>query len=212
MNKEGKERVKALVAKVAEGNDGAFTELRDIAQPLTSNLSNYFSQLHYKFEYDDFYSICLNGLYQACLSFDDRNPCFLSFAKVVMTRACWREVDYWNMEMRNIFKVQEVSIVQEWVDKEEDLGASLQGIYDDKELDACDILLYNEYRSDLAQIIDEVFDSVKAEVIKLYLFDDMSVSNISKKCGLKYKNTYSIITRGVSRVQKEYSLRFLDKS
>lgn len=198
--KEQQERTKLLVKRVAEGEYEAFGELEGLAKPLLIHQANYFSSLHYKFEYDDFYSICLNALYEACLEYDSRNPSFLSYAKQFMSNQCKRELEFWNADMRNIFNIKEIMIGLEREVNEKDRLVSFITIEDE--------VLKNEFRKNVREIISSIFDETKAEIMILYIVNDMRPIDISQIVGLEYQNTYSIITRGMKKISSEYKTRY----
>lgn len=211
MNKLQQEqnRAKELVANVVLDKDSdSFSELEGLAKPLLINLSSYFSSLHEKFEFDDFYSICLNALYQSCLIYNPKNPSFLSYTKSIMLRQCWRELEYWNADMRNIFKISETD--GETI-KKEDVDRVSLNMLREKSSDVEDEIIKDEFRGHIDSIISQQFDEKKAEVLRLYIIHDMRPIDISIKTGLHYKNTHSIITRGLAKITKEYNLKFLDK-
>lgn len=204
------ESVKELVAQVKKGSDLAFDELVVIAKPLLISTSNSFSRLHHKFTFEDFYSICLNALYQACLSYQDTNPSFLSYSKVFMLRHCWSELEYWNMAKRNIFDNKEItSDSKEYVDYVD--RESLSAIYNDVAEVALDNHERKDFREKVSLIIDELYGEVKGKALKMYVFEDKTIKEISEETGLNYQNTYSIIKRGMKKIVAEYDIRYLDK-
>lgn len=195
------EKTKRLVKNVQEGDCDSFGELERLARPLLVHYATYFSGLHYKFEYDDFYSICLNALYEACMKYDHRNPSFLSYAKRFMKNQCNRELEYWNMEMRNIFKIKEIMIgLEREVNTKEPSLIELATVEDETFKD--------EFHNNVDSIINSLFDSEKAEVLRLYIFNDMRPRDIAEHKSLKYHRTYSIIRRGVPKIEEEYKIRF----
>jgi RNA polymerase sigma factor (sigma-70 family) len=206
--KEQQEGVKDLVVRVAEGDGDSFRELELIAKPLMVNLSEYFSGLHHKFEFDDFYSICRNALYEACLEYDRRNPSFISYSKTVMRNQCCRELEHWNAGMRNIFEQHEVSC--DIISGECSHSKEVIQLKTDKTTE--DIALNTEFNENVNEIITDIFDNEKAEVMRLYINKDMRPVDIAEVTGLHYQNTYSIITRGMKRITKEYNRKYLDKS
>lgn len=195
------EKVKQLVKNVKEGDCDSFGELERLARPLLVHYATYFAGLHRKFEYEDFYSICLNALYEACMEYNPKNPSFLSYSKIFMRNHCNRELEYWNMEMRNIFKVEEIMIglEREIASKEVDLIA-LATVEDKASRD--------EFRNNVNSIIDSMFDDEKAEVLRLYIFNDMRPRDIADHKNFRYHHTYSIIRRGVPKIEEEYKTRF----
>ena len=199
--KEQQEHTKLLVKRVAEGEYEAFGELEGLAKPLMIHLADYFSRLHYKFEYDDFYSICLNALYESCLEYNPKNPSFLSYTKQFMLRHCWRELEYWNAEMRNIFSQKEILIgLEREVQVKEPRLVSFKVIEDE--------VLRKEFRNNIREIISSLFDKDKAEIMILYIMRDMRPRDIAVQKGLEYQNTYSIITRGMKKISSEYKARY----
>jgi RNA polymerase sigma factor (sigma-70 family) len=204
LRKEQQE-VKSLVEQVVNGDCDSFAELEGLAKPLMTNLSEYFSSLHYKFEFEDFYSICMNALYEACLEYNPRNPSFLSYAKSFMLRQCWRELEYWNAEMRNIFEQEEISCDLQLYDIDKDMKSSVQ-LRD--EIYTEELVEKSEFRNHVAEIIADTFDNEKAEVMNMYILKDMSPKAISVKTGLHYQNTYAIIRRGMKKVASEYKNRY----
>jgi RNA polymerase sigma factor (sigma-70 family) len=204
---EKQERAKLLVKKVVEGDSYAFGELEGLAKPLIVHLSDYYSSLHRKFEYDDFYSICLNALYEACLEYDSKNPSFLSYAKTFMVNHCRRELEYWNADMRNIFNKKEIQIGLERDIPNENRLLCFITIEDE--------VMRNEFRNNINEIISSIFDDTKAEILRLYINKDMRPRDIAFITGLEYQNTYSIIKRGMKKIaieyKKRYSLDIIDK-
>jgi RNA polymerase sigma factor (sigma-70 family) len=195
------ERIKKLVKKTAEGDCDSFGELERLARPLLVHYATYFSGLHYKFEYEDFYSICLRALYEACLQYNPKNPSFLSYAKRFMTNQCNRELEYWNMEMRNIFKVKEIMVgLEREIDTNENRLIQLATVEDKAFSD--------EFRNNVNLIIDSMFDNDKAEVLRLHIFYDMRPRDIADYRNSEYHKTYSIIRRGVPKIAEEYKNRF----
>lgn len=197
----GQEKVKQLVRKVQEGDCDSFGELERLARPLLVHYATYFSNLHYKFEYDDFYSICLNALYEACLAYDARNPSFMSYAKRFMSNQCNRELEYWNMEMRNIFKTKEIMVgLERDIDTKETRLIALSTVDNQ--------VLKDEFRGNINSIIDSLFDNEKAEVLRLYIFNDMRPRDIADYKNSEYHHIYSIIRRGFPKIAEEYKNRF----
>lgn len=212
--KEGQQEIRDLARRVANGDEFAFKELSEGgARYLLINLANYFSNMHSKFEYDDFYAICLEGLYTACLSFNvdgKDNPCFLSYSRIIILRSCWREVEYWKYDMRDIFNVEEVPIeVKPPNDDKDSYGYSMElrsTIRLEEEYDSM------ETRQEILGIINNNFKQEKAEIMKMYLIEDMRTSDIADRLGIHYKKAYSTIVRGLEKIQKEYSSLYLDNS
>jgi RNA polymerase sigma factor (sigma-70 family) len=204
--KKEQQEVKQLVVRVAEGDCEAFEELVGLTRPLMVSLSKKFSDLHYRFEFDDFYAICMNALYEACMEYNPRNPSFFSYSKSFMLRQCWRELEYWNADMRNIFVQDEVSCDATMFDEDSDMEYSIQLI---DEHETSEIAERGEFKSHIAEIIDTLFVADKHRVMKLYVVEDMSPKDISAKTGLHYQNTYAIIRRGMEKVTKEYKERYL---
>lgn len=195
------DKTKSIVRRVTEGDCYAFGELEGLAKPLMVHLADYYSSLHYKFEYDDFYSICLNALYEACLEYDPKNPSFLSYAKSFMVNQCKSELEYWNAEMRNPFIKKEIQIgLERDVPSKENRLLCFITTEDE--------VLRNEIKSNIEHIISSVFDETKAEVMRLYINKDMRPRDIAVIKGLKYQNTYSIITRGMKKIAIEYQSRY----
>lgn len=208
---QGQQNVKSLVANTVEGCNDSFKRLEGLASPLIKSLANEFSSMHYKFEYEDFYSICMSGLYDACLSYNHDNPSFLSYAKMVMRRHCTRELEYWNAQKRNIFMLEEVTMDCDLFDPDSSFTDRVifasnrwQEEVTEKEM------LKNEFRDEIIEIIDDCFNETKANILKLYIVEDMRVSEISKNVGIGYKNVYSVVSRGVKKIEQEYIIRFLD--
>jgi RNA polymerase sigma factor (sigma-70 family) len=211
--KEGQKELRDLARRVADGDEFAFEELSNGgAKYLLINLANHFAQMHSKFEFDDFYSICLEGLYTACKSFNSDgkdNPCFLSYARIIILRSCWREVEYWQYEMRDIFNTEEVPIENKDTDNDK---YNFDHVTDLRS----NIVLEDEYessetRQEIIEIINRAFKKEKAEIMKMYIIDDMRTSDIAIKQGIHYKKAYSTIVRGLEKIQKEYSALHLDK-
>lgn len=199
--KIGQERAKLLVKKVQEGDCDSFGELERLAKPLLIHYATYFSGLHYKFEYDDFYSICLNALYESCLEYNPRNPSFLSYSKQFMKRACSRELEYWNAEMRNVFNVKEVMVgLERDIRTREGNFIQLAMVEDE--------VFKNEFRNNVNIIIESLFNDEKAEVLKLYIFNDMRPRDIADYKNSKYHHTYSIIRTGIPKIAEEYKNKF----
>lgn len=195
------EKTKLLVKRVTQGDFDALGELEGLAKPLMIHLASYFSSLHYKFEYDDFYSICFNALYEACLEYNPNNPSFLSYSKTFMVNQCNRELEYWNAEMRNIFVVKEVMVgLEREIDNKD--SELIQFITVENEI------FKNEIRNNILDIISSKFDDNKADIMKLYIFNDMRPRDIADIKGLKYQNTYSVITRGMKKIACEYKIRY----
>lgn len=203
--REEQQDVKDLVKRITDGDLDAFLELEELARPLTTSLSDYFSSLHYKFEFEDFYSICRNALYEACFKYNPDNPSFLSYAKSIMKRKCWRELEYWNAEMRNIFVNHEVSLYAHEIDSENDYVAEIQ-LKDDIVID--DIVESNEFSENIKDIIFSIFEGRKAEVMFMFIVKDMTPKEISRELGLHYQNVYAIIRRGKDSVVNEYKKRY----
>jgi RNA polymerase sigma factor (sigma-70 family) len=204
--RDKQQEVKDLVAKVVEGDGDSFRQLEGLAKPLMVSHSEYFSSLHYKFEFDDFYSICLNALYEACIKYDPKNPSFFSYAKSFMKRQCCRELEYWNAEMRDIFEQEEISCDRQVYDLDKDMESSLQ-LRDERE--TLEIAEEREFTRHITEIISSSFEGEKALVMYLYIIKDMSPKNISIQTGLHYQNTYAIIRRGITKIKDEYRARYL---
>lgn len=196
-----REDVLLLVHAVNSGNQDAFKELEGVAKPLLVSLSHKFSNYHHKFEYDDFYSISLLALYQACGKFSQDNPSFLDFAKLFICRACWREIEYWNQAKRNIFQVHEIAFD---VDENELLYEVGLISYVDSSFDQ---IFESDFRTKVNQIIDDCFDESKSHILKKRIFNNEKVCNIAKDTSLSYKHVHKIIERGTKKIQKEYALR-----
>jgi RNA polymerase sigma factor (sigma-70 family) len=188
-----KEDVLVLVKEAKDGNQGSFRELEEVAKPLLISLSNRFAGFHDKFEFDDFYSIGLYALHKACMSFNEGNPSFLSYAKVIILRSFWREVEHWNQAKRNIFLNNEVSFETEEL------------LYSDN-LD--EIAFANEFREKLSLIIDDCFEEKRSKILKSYLFNNAKVIDISNDMGLNYKHVHKIIERGLKKIKDEYTSRY----
>lgn len=203
------QEVKDLVFKVSNGCEESFGRLEGIASPLIKSTAREYSKIHYKFEYEDFYALCVIGLYDACLSYKPTNPSFLLYAKLIMRRYCSRELEYWNQGKRNIFETEELPITFEQHGFEMNLID--EEVYKSNFNQLDNDVIYNEFHFEIIKIINDCFDSKKATVMKLYIVDDMKVSDISNLMEMKYKNTYSIVNRGMKRIEKEYKRRFLDK-
>jgi len=197
--KDEQEKTKKLVQKVKGGDCDSFCELERLAKPLMSNLSFSYSSLHAKFEYEDFYSICRNALYEACMEYDLRNPSFFSYAKTFMVNQCNRELEYWSMEMRNIFKVKEIMV---------GLGGDIATKYSIIALSTVeDEAFQHQFREEINEILSAMFNKEKAEILRLYLFYDMRPRDISNAMKIKYHNVYSTIRRGLEKIEKEYRER-----
>lgn len=197
----GQEHTKKLVKDVQQGNFDSFGDLERLARPLLVHYATYFSGLHRKFEYDDFYSICLNALYEACMEYNPRNPSFISYAKQFMKRHCWRELEYWNAEMRSVFNIQEIMIgLEREVKTREGNFIQLATVEDE--------VFKNEFRNNVNIIIESMFDDDKAEVLRLYIFNDMRPRDIAEHRNSEYHKTYSIIRRGIPKIAEEYKNRF----
>jgi RNA polymerase sigma factor (sigma-70 family) len=188
-----KEDILILVKETKEGNQEAFRELEGVAKPLLISLSNKFAAFHDKFEFEDFYSIGLHSLHKACMSFKDGNPSFLNYAKVIILRSFWREVDYWNQGKRNIFQNSEVSFETEEISYANNLD---------------EIAFMGEFRDNLNAIIDECFEKKRGKIVKMYLFSDAKISDIAEETGINTKNVYKIIERGMHRLKEEYVKRY----
>jgi RNA polymerase sigma factor (sigma-70 family) len=195
------EKTKQLVKNVQEGDCDSFGELERLAKPLLVHYATYFSGLHYKFEYEDFYSICLNALYEACMEYNPRNSSFLHYSKIFMKRHCWRELEYWNAEMRNVFNVKEIMIGLEREVKTKEGNFIQLAMVEDE-------VFRNEFRNNVNSIINSIFDNEKAEVLRLYIFNDMRPRDIAEHKNSEYHQTYSIIRRGVPKIAEEYKNRF----
>lgn len=197
----GQERTKQLVKKIKQGDSDLFGELERLAKPLMVHLADYYSSLHYKFEYDDFYNICLHALYEACMEYEPRNPSFLSYAKRFMVNHCNRELEYWNAEMRNMFKVKEVMVgLEREINTKENKLWQLVTVEDE--------VFKNEFRKNVNNIIDSMFDDEKAEVLRLYIFSDMRPRDIADIKDSEYHHTYSTIRRGMPKIAEEYKNRY----
>lgn len=203
--KAEQQEIKDLVQKVANGDCLAFTKLEGLARPLMFHLSQHYSSLHHKFEFEDFYSICMKALYDACLEYDPRNPSFFSYAKTFMLNQCGRELEYWNADMRNIFEQDEISSDMKKPDLDSDMEFSLQL---STLVQVEDVAERNEFRDNIVEIIFNIFNEQKAEVMYLYIIEDMSPKDISISTGLQYQNTYTIIRRGMKKIAREYKLRY----
>lgn len=195
------EKTKKLVRKAVEGDCEAFRELERLSKPLMIHLSDYYSNLHRKFEYDDFYAICMNALYEACVEYDPKNPSFLSYAKTFMVNQCNREIEYWNAEMRNIFNITEVMIGLEREVKTKETNFIQLATVEDE-------VFKKEFHNNVNSIIDSLFDDEKADVLKLYIFSDMRPRDIADIKNSEYHHTYSIIRRGIPKIAKEYKDRY----
>jgi RNA polymerase sigma factor (sigma-70 family) len=197
-------RDKAYVANLATmakyGDNVAFCELERVAQPLLQSLARRFSNYHQRFEYDDFYNIGLLALYRACVSYDCRNPSFLDYAKLVMLREYWREIEYHNAEMRNVFENREILVDPQ--------GSCLDMAIDDNIHDGIEM---DDFRREIGVIISQLYKGDKAGMVNMYLLDDYRVCEIAERYGVKYKIAHMTVTRALQRVAKAYSKRFLDK-
>jgi RNA polymerase sigma factor (sigma-70 family) len=208
MTQTTRESVSQLALMVAQGDSDSFRELERIASPLLVSLSKKFSNYHYKFEFDDFYSIALYSLYKACLEYDSRNPSFLDYAKSFIVRDFCREIQYWNADMRDIFKNKELSCEQSTDD-----GATwsiiddIACIREDDSLTESVIKL--EARENIKEIINSIFRKDKASIMMRYIFGDHRICDIANEMGINYKNAYSTIRRGMERISKEYERRHL---
>lgn len=182
-----------LVYQVKDGNNDAFTELERVARPLLVSISNRFASYHERFEFDDFYSISLHAMYRACMEYNGLNPSFLDYAKVFMLNRCYREIEYWNQGMRNIFVNEEITI--DALDKEtypDDIFEQVHRI---------------EFRNNLAEIINECFDEQKATILKMHIIEDKRISTISSELSMDYKNVYSVVRRGTKKIIEQYNKR-----
>jgi RNA polymerase sigma factor (sigma-70 family) len=194
-----KEDVIQLAYAVQGGNQLAFCELEGVAKPLLVSLANRFSNYHYKFEFDDFYSIGMLALYEACMKFQEGNPSFLDFAKLFIIRAFWREIEHWNQDKRNIFKFTEI-----------EYDSMNDSIY---QSDLSQIVFVNDFRDKLNLIIDECFDEKKSEILKMYFFNRERVCDIAQTTQLNYSYVHKVVERGTKKIKKEYSSRYnLDNS
>jgi RNA polymerase sigma factor (sigma-70 family) len=188
------------VRKAKEGDPDSFGELERLSKPLMVHLSDYYSGLHIKFEYDDFYAICRNALYEACVEYDPMNPSFLSYAKTFMVNQCNRELEYWNAEMRNIFTIKEVMV---GLERDIDTRYSIIAMATVE-----DIAFQHQFRDNVDRIITSMFDEEKSKILKLYLFHDLRPRDISDIMEMKYHNIYSIIRRGLEKIEEEYKKRY----
>ncbi|WP_124118415.1 MULTISPECIES: sigma-70 family RNA polymerase sigma factor [Paenibacillus] len=199
MTLKTKEEVSMLALSASHGDNIAFGELVGVAEPLLVSLANRFSSYHHKFEFDDFYSVGLLALYKACQSFKAENPSFLDYAKLVILRAYWREIEYYNQGKRNVFENREV-----------EMGDSDDFIYSD---DLSQTVFLSDFREQLNLIIDDCFDEKKAQIIRMHIMQDMKVCDIASETRLNYKHVHKIIERGTQKIKKEYASRYvLDKN
>lgn len=194
-----KEGVSNLAIRVKNGDQDAFRELEGIAKPLLISLSNQFSNYHYKFEYEDFYSIGMTSLYVACLSYNEQNPSFLDYAKLIILREFWKQIKYWNAERRNIFTNKEVA-----VDVLVELG--LEPICEE---DINESAYLAEFRGRIEGIINDSYESEKAKVLKMYFIGGNRIVDIAKDMKIDYKNAYALIQRGAKKITREYAERYL---
>lgn len=194
MTTKTKEDVLVLVKMTQEGSEQSFRELEEVAKPLLISLSNRFASFHSKFEFDDFYSIGLHALHKACMSFNEGNPSFLNYAKVIILRSFWREIEHWNQGKRDIFQNSEVPLDKEEIQYQDDFD---------------EIAFMCEFRERVNIILDECFDDKKAMIIRMYIFKDKQVVHIANELGLNYKSTHKIIERGMIKLKNEYVKRFV---
>lgn len=192
-----REEVTELAISVKNGNKDAFGELEEVARPLLVSLSNRFSRYHYKFDFDDFYSIGLLAIYNACMTYNRENPSFLDYAKVFILREFWHEIKYWNAQCRNVFNTSEATLdcIMELTTSDE-----VEQLH--KELEISD------FRNNLINLIDELFDKDKARMIKMYILEERKIIDIASIMDLKYKKVYSAISRGLEKIISEYVMRF----
>lgn len=185
-----KEQTIELAHKASQGDNESFKELEEIAKPLLYFMAQKFSSMHHKFEYEDFYSICRYSLYESCCKFsyngNVKNPSFLSFAKLIIERACWREVRHWNADRRNPFDNSEVSlddlIENTNFDVTDENSRTRNGIS-------------AELRRDLVNAIQSLPNKRDAFVLYAYTYEDKSVEEISKVIGTKPKYIYQILNK-----------------
>jgi RNA polymerase sigma factor (sigma-70 family) len=196
--KKSKEEVVILVNLIKNGNVECFPELVALANNLLVSLSNRFCSYHRMFDFDDFYSIGLFSLYKACLSFNDRNPSFFNYARICIFGDFCREMKKWSAERRNIFKNQELYI--------EDISGYREAAEHETFWDNFFAL---EFSHNLKELIYESFNEQKSNILKMYLLEDYRIIEISNITGLRYKNVYSIITRGVKKLENDYAERYI---
>ncbi|MDP5273692.1 hypothetical protein [Chengkuizengella axinellae] len=187
-----------LVEKIVKYNDSyAMIQLEEKAKPLLKRFSIRFSNYHQKFEYDDFYSIAKIALYKACLKYETKqNNSFLNFAKLFILRDLWKEVSYWNFEKRNIF-----------THHEENLEEFKESLY--QQNDTEEKIILKEYQEQIKEIIAENFNSRNQMILKLYLFKQLTITEISVFLNIKYKSVYSVVMRGQKLIIKFMRKQFL---
>ncbi|MNS90777.1 RNA polymerase factor sigma-70 [compost metagenome] len=188
-----KDHVNDLVLKVKSGDHEAFAEITKIASPLLNSMAKKFSGYHDRFEFEDFYSISMAALYSACMDFDLNNPSFLSYARVIILNKCNSEIEYWNQKKRNVFMVSEICI--------------------DMLIDEPEILENPnwEFRMQLSQIIDSIYDGEKREIVRSHFIDNKRICEIAEDMGCKYKKVYSTIQRANKKIIETYNERYVEK-
>jgi RNA polymerase sigma factor (sigma-70 family) len=191
-----REEVSELVRRARDGDEIAFRELELVAKPLLVSLSRKFTKYHNKFEFEDLYSIALNSLYKACVSYNERNPSFLDYAKLIIIRDFWREIKYWNAKRRNSFEFSEVPI--------DSVSETL--IFDNSEEFDIEIIK-SDVRDNISVIITECFDARKGEMLRRYFIENHRVIDIANDMDIKYKNVYSVVNRGMNKIVHEYRKR-----
>jgi DNA-directed RNA polymerase specialized sigma24 family protein len=112
--------------------------------------------------------------------------------------------------MRDIFNIEEVPIETKPVDDDK------QGYNYTIDLQS-NIRLEEDYNSsealsEVTEIINRIFKQEKAEIMRMYLIEDMRTVDIADKLGIHYKKAHSAIARGLDKIQKEYSVLHLDNS
>lgn len=191
-----REEVTELVMKVKDGDNIAFGELEKVAQPLLNSLSRKYARCHHKLEVEDLYATAQHALYKACISYNEKNPSFLDYAKIIIIRDFQRQMKYWNAKQRNTFDTIEVPI-----DSVLDMSS-----YDNiEEFDS--EIMKTDFRDNVVVIIDECFDAKKREILRRYFVDNQRIVDIAKDMNVKYKNVYSVVNRGMKKIIIEYKRR-----
>jgi RNA polymerase sigma factor (sigma-70 family) len=185
------------VSQVANGNKEYYGKVEEACRPLLKSLADRFSQYHPKLEFDDLYSIGQYGLYEACLSFNQNNPSFCAYAKEVVKKIMFKELERLGAIKRS--KSEEVSI------EELDDFNGFEPISKDTILDD---MISKEFMNSLESIIEDSFDCYNAEILKSHLIEDKRVCDIARDLGYKYKKVHSVIRRGKEKIEYEYHLRY----
>jgi RNA polymerase sigma factor (sigma-70 family) len=171
--------------------------VEEVSKPLLISLANRFTNYHSKAEFEDMYNIALFGLFESCNKFDNRNPSFLNYAKVVMQRQLHKEMEFMWAGKRNT--AEEVSI--------DDLNDDYGYEYNQKDM-ILESISKKEFRETVEDIIDGLFSAENSEILKRYLIDEVQVCDIARESGSKYKKVHSIVRRGKERIEREYHLKY----